>query len=56
MNNGAESLFEAAALGLSLLRQADWGDVIAPGTQLEGAGQGSADNAQRDAGTAPAMV
>ena len=31
----ADSLYEAAALGLSLLRKAEWGDVIASGTQLE---------------------
>jgi hypothetical protein len=31
----AESLYEAAALGLSLLRQAEWGEEMAPGTQLE---------------------
>ena len=31
----AESLYEAAALGLSLLRQDDWVEAIAPGTELE---------------------
>jgi len=31
----AESLYEAAILGLSLLRQSGWADQIAPGTQLE---------------------
>jgi hypothetical protein len=31
----AETLFEAAGLGLSLLRQAEWIDPIAPGTPLE---------------------
>jgi len=31
----AESLYEAAALGLSMLRKEDWTDPIAPGTQLE---------------------
>jgi hypothetical protein len=31
----AETLYEAAALGLSLLRKADWGDVVAPGTKLD---------------------
>jgi hypothetical protein len=31
----AESLYEAAAVGLSLLRRDDWGEATAPGTQLE---------------------
>ena len=31
----AESLYEAAAIGLSRLRQDGWVDRIAPGTQLE---------------------
>jgi hypothetical protein len=31
----AETLFEAAGLGLALLRQADWIDPIAPGTRIE---------------------
>jgi hypothetical protein len=31
----ADSLFEAAALGLSLLRKQDWTDPIAPRTQLD---------------------
>jgi hypothetical protein len=31
----AESLHEAAALGLSLLRSQDWVDAIAPGTAIE---------------------
>jgi hypothetical protein len=31
----AESLYEAAALGLSMLRKEDWSEPIAPGTQLE---------------------
>ena len=31
----AESLYEAAALGLSLLRKEHWTDPIAPGTQIE---------------------
>jgi hypothetical protein len=31
----AETLYEAAALGLSLLRKADWGDVVGTGTMLE---------------------
>jgi hypothetical protein len=31
----AESLYEAAALGLSLLRKEEWAEPIAPGTQLE---------------------
>lgn len=31
----AESLYEAAALGLSLLRKEEWSEPIAPGTQLE---------------------
>ena len=31
----AESLFEAAALGLSMLRKRGWSEPIAPGTQLE---------------------
>ena len=29
------TLYEAAALGLSLLRKVEWGEAIAPGTQLE---------------------
>ena len=29
-----DSLFEAAALGLSLLRKEGWADPIAPGSQL----------------------
>ena len=31
----AESLYEAAALGLSMLRTEDWADAVAPGTPLE---------------------
>jgi hypothetical protein len=31
----AESLYEAAILGVSLLRNEGWADQIAPGTQLE---------------------
>lgn len=31
----AESLYEAAALGVSALKRAGWVDVIAPGTELE---------------------
>jgi hypothetical protein len=31
----ADSLYEAAALGLSVLRQSGWVAQIAPGTQLE---------------------
>jgi hypothetical protein len=31
----AESLYEAAAMGLSLLKQDDWVDPVPPGTQLE---------------------
>ena len=31
----AESLYEAAALGVSLLRKDYWGEALAPGTQLE---------------------
>ncbi len=31
----AESIYEAAALGVSALRQSRWVDVIAPGTELE---------------------
>lgn len=31
----AETLYEAAALGLSMLRQDEWADVIGPGTELE---------------------
>jgi len=31
----AETLDEAAALGLSLLRPANWGDVVGTGTNLE---------------------
>jgi hypothetical protein len=31
----AESLYEAAILGLSLLREAGWADPIPPGTQLD---------------------
>jgi hypothetical protein len=31
----AESVFEAAALGVSALKKNDWADAIAPGTELE---------------------
>lgn len=31
----AESLYEAAVLGLNVLRQEEWVDKIAPGVQLE---------------------
>jgi hypothetical protein len=31
----AESVYEAAILGVSLLRQDGWADQIAPGTQIE---------------------
>ena len=31
----AETLYKAAAAGVSLLRQEDWADGIGPGTQLE---------------------
>jgi hypothetical protein len=31
----AESLYEAAILGVSLLRQDGWVEVIAPGTEIE---------------------
>jgi len=31
----AESLYEAAILGVSLLRREGWAEQIAPGTQLE---------------------
>lgn len=31
----AESLYEAAVLGLNLLKQDRWADPVAPGTQLE---------------------
>jgi hypothetical protein len=31
----AETLYEAAALGLKLLRQGDWTDVVGTGTKLE---------------------
>jgi hypothetical protein len=31
----AESLYEAAILGVALLRKDGWADVIAPGTQIE---------------------
>ena len=31
----AETLYEAAALGRSLLRKAEWGEAMAQGTQLE---------------------
>jgi hypothetical protein len=31
----AESVYEAAALGISLLRQDDWADHLALGTQIE---------------------
>lgn len=31
----AESVFEAAALGVAALRSAAWADPIAPGTELE---------------------
>lgn len=30
----AESLYEAAALALSIFRKADWADEIGPGTEL----------------------
>ncbi len=31
----AESVYEAAALGVSALRNSGWADAIAPGTELE---------------------
>jgi hypothetical protein len=31
----AESVYEAAALGVSALRESGWADVVAPGTELE---------------------
>ena len=31
----AESVYEAAALGVSVLRKHEWTDAIAPGTELE---------------------
>ena len=31
----AESLYEAAVLGLNVLRQSEWADQIAPGTPIE---------------------
>ena len=31
----AESVYEAAALGLSLIRRDEWSDQIAPGTPIE---------------------
>lgn len=31
----AETLYEAAALGLSMLRREHWTDAIAPGTRIE---------------------
>jgi len=31
----AESIYEAAALGIAALKNSGWTDVIAPGTQLE---------------------
>ncbi len=31
----AETLYEAAALALSVFRQSDWADNIAPGTELD---------------------
>ena len=31
----AESVYEAAALGVSTLRSSRWADAIAPGTELE---------------------
>ncbi len=31
----AESVYEAAALGVSALRKNEWADAIAPGTELE---------------------
>jgi hypothetical protein len=31
----AETLYEAAALALSLLRREDWTDAISPGTPIE---------------------
>ena len=30
-----ETLYEAAAAGVSLLRQEEWADGVAPGTELE---------------------
>ena len=35
VNVTAESLYEAAVLGLSLLKAGDWVDPIAPATQLD---------------------
>ena len=35
VNVSAESLYEAAVLGLSLLKEEDWVDPIAPGTRLD---------------------
>ena len=31
----AESIYEAAALGVSALRHSGWADAVAPGTELE---------------------
>lgn len=31
----AESLYEAAALGVAALRQSGWSEVVAPGTELD---------------------
>jgi hypothetical protein len=31
----AESVYEAAALGINLLRQEEWADQLAPGTPIE---------------------
>jgi hypothetical protein len=31
----AESVYEAAALGVSALKKSGWADVVAPGTELE---------------------
>ena len=31
----ADTLFEAAAVGLAELRKGDWTDTVAPGTELE---------------------
>jgi hypothetical protein len=34
----AESIYEAAALGVSALKNSGWADAIAPGTELLGSG------------------
>ena len=51
----ADSLYEAAIVGFSLLKQDGWVDPVAPGTRLEIQVQASRHDAQRFAGAASAM-